>query len=197
MMRPQGFTLIEIIVALSVFAILGSIAFTGLNTVLNAQYALAEKNQHIVELQLSFKYMERDLKQALARTIRDQYGDFQPMFSSDGDQIMAFTYSGVRNPAQQARSAMQRVAYQFESDQLVRHNWNQLDGATEVNARELVLINDLEYLEWQFLNHDNDWINQWPPINLEPTAASLPRAVMLTVNSPSLGDIARIFTLPQ
>ena len=196
-MKQQGFTLIEIIVALSVFAILGSIAFTGLNIILNAQSALAEKNQHIVELQLSFKYLQRDLSQAAARTVRDQYGDYQPMFSSDGDQIMTFTYSGVRNPAQTARSALQRVAYQFESNQLVRHNWNQLDGATETDARQLVLLDNLEFLEWQFLNHDNDWVNQWPPINIELSDVALPRAVLVTVSSQSVGDIERIFTLPQ
>lgn len=197
MNKQRGFTLIEIIVALSIFAILGSLAFSGLNLILNAQTALDKKNQHIVELQLCFKYLERDLSQAAARSVRDQYGDFQLMFSSDGDQVMTFTHSGVRDRTGSVRSALQRVAYQFESNQLIRHNWNQLDGASDGNIRQLVLVNNIEFVEWQFLDQNNDWVNQWPPINLDFADAALPRAVLFTFSSQSLGEIERIFTLPR
>ena len=195
--KNNGFTLIEIVVALAVFAIMGTMAFTGLNSILKWQTDLEIKSDQIKSIQLTMKYFERDINRAISRPIRDQYGDSQPAFSSDGESIMSFTYSGWRNPAGLLRSYLQRVAYSIEEDELKRHSWNRLDGAIIEDARETVLAKDIAEFKVEFLNQANNWVDQWPPINQASSGAGLPRAVSITFNSQQLGQISRIFTVPN
>lgn len=196
-MKQEGFTLIEIIVALSIFSILSVMAFTGLNSVLSVQGIMESKGQHISSLQFTFKFMQRDLNQAITRTVRDQYGQYQPMFKSDGDKVLTFTNSAARNPANAIRSALQRVSYQIKDNQLYRHSWRQLDGASDADSRDLLLLKEVKYIEWKFLKQNNEWSNQWPPINVELEDTGLPRAVSILIDSELYGDIYRIFLLPQ
>jgi general secretion pathway protein J len=195
--KSVGFTLIEVVVALAVFAIVGITAFSGLNAILKWQTDLEIRSDQIKSIQLTLKYLERDVNRTIDRPIRDQYGDTQPSFSSDGESIMSLTYSGWRNPAGLLRSNLQRVAYEVSENQFKRHSWNRLDGAISEDAREIVLLEEVEDLEIEFLNQANAWVDRWPPINSNPTSVSLPRAVLIAFNAPPIGKIRRIITLPE
>ena len=195
--KSAGFTLIEIVVALGVFAIVGIMASTGLNAILKWQSNLEARSDQIKSIQLTLKYLEKDINRAISRPIRDQYGDSQPAFSSDGESIMSLTYSGWRNPAGLLRSNLQRVAYEIDEKELIRHSWNRLDGAISEDAREVILLEEVEELEMEFLNQANAWVDRWPPLNINPNDAGLPRAVLITFNAQPLGKISRIITVPN
>ncbi len=195
--KNVGFTLIEVVVALAVFGIVGITAFSGLNAILKWQTDLDIRSEQIKSIQLTLKYLERDVNRAIARPVRDQYGDTQPAFSSDGESIMSLTYSGWRNPAGLLRSSLQRVAYEVDEDQFKRHSWNRLDGAISEDAREVVLLEDVKELEIEFLNKANAWVDQWPPLNSDPTSIGLPRAVLISFEAQPIGKITRIITVPE
>ena len=196
--RHRGFTLIEIVVALAVFAVVGTMAFTGLNGILKQQAALQQRSDQIKSLQLALKYLERDISQIIARPVRDQYGDRQPAFSADEDSIMSFTYSGWRNPAGLSRSHLQRVAYEIsEEEELIRHTWNRLDGAISEESRSVPLLVDVENFEWQFLNQGNVWETRWPPLNSRQDNTSLPRAVSVSFSIQPWGKITRVIPVPK
>jgi general secretion pathway protein J len=193
----RGFTLIEIVVALGVFALVGVMASSGLNAILQWQGNLEDKSKQIKSIQLTLKYLEKDINRAIARPIRDQYGDRQPAFSSDGESIMSLTYSGWRNPAGLLRSHLQRVAYEYDENKLKRYSWNRLDGAISEDGREAILLNDVEELKIEFLNTTNTWVERWPPLNTAGNSVGLPRAVSISFDAQPLGKITRIFTLPE
>ena len=195
--KNVGFTLIEVVVALAVFGIVGITAFSGLNAILKWQTDLDIRSDQIKSIQLTLKYLERDINRAIARPIRDQYGDTQPAFSSDGESIMSLTYSGWRNPAGLLRSSLQRVAYEVNEEQFKRHSWNRLDGAISEDAREVVLLKEVKELEIEFLNKANAWVDQWPPLNSDSTSIGLPRAVLISFEAQPIGKITRIITVPE
>lgn len=193
----KGFTLIEIVVALTVFAIVGVMASSGLNAILKWQADLNQTSEQIKSIQLTLKFLEKDINRAITRPIRDQYGDTQPAFSSDGESIMSLTHSGWRNPAGLLRSHMQRVAYEFSDNKLIRYSWNRLDGAISEDGREAVLLDEVEDMNIEFLNLGNTWVDRWPPINANSTSAGLPRAVSISFDAKPLGTIKRIITVPK
>ncbi|MDW3094763.1 MAG: type II secretion system minor pseudopilin GspJ [Gammaproteobacteria bacterium] len=195
--KSVGFTLIEVVVALAVFGIVGITAFSGLNAILKWQTDLELRSDQIKSIQLTLKYLERDINRSIARPIRDQYGDTQPAFSSDGESIMSLTYSGWRNPAGLLRSSLQRVAYEVNENQFKRHSWNRLDGAISEDAREVVLLEEVKELEIEFLNQANAWVDQWPPLNSDSTSIGLPRAVLISFEAQPIGKITRIITVPE
>ena len=193
--RESGFTLIELVVAIAVFAIMSTIAYAGLNSMINQQTQMQSRMDKLKSLQLTLKFLERDIQQLANRPIRDQFGDAQPAMTGDGESIMSFTYSGWRNPAGLSRSAMQRVSYEFTDEQLVRHTWPRLDGATLESVQTSTLLEDVEELELRFLNNLDDWEERWPPLNATAQTASLPRAVSIEFVVQPWGTIKRIIPL--
>ena len=73
--RDEGFTLLELLVALLVFAFLAVMAYGGLQVVLEAQKRTTEQAMRLGELQVFFTILGRDVEQIIDRDIRDSYGN--------------------------------------------------------------------------------------------------------------------------
>lgn len=121
----RGFTLLELLVALSIFSILSVMAYGGLQTVISTKQSAEREAERISEIQLVMMRISNDLRQSVVRKIRDEYGDFLPAMQSsqNGDETMAWTRAGYRNPAQLQRSNVQRVAYKLDKQKLLRITW--------------------------------------------------------------------------
>ena len=120
-----GFTLLELLVALSVFAFVSVMAYGGLRAVLDARDHTDRASRNLAELQMAFTLLGRDLEHVVARPVRDVYGDPQaPLrFNIYSDQPRLEL---VRTSA---RAGLQRVAWEIEGDRLYRLYWTVLDGA--------------------------------------------------------------------
>jgi general secretion pathway protein J len=70
-----GFTLLELLVALAIFAVLATMAYAALNSVLTARKQVEAKSARLSALQTALMIMERDVEQAVPRGIRDEFGD--------------------------------------------------------------------------------------------------------------------------
>ncbi|MEM8844231.1 MAG: type II secretion system minor pseudopilin GspJ [Pseudomonadota bacterium] len=194
----SGFTLIEVVIALAVFAVVGTLAFSGLNAILKWQANLNNQTNQLQAVQLTLKYLERDINQIMSRTTRDQFGDSQPALLSDGENELNFTYSGWRNPTGLSRSNIQRILYRIDdNNNLVRNSWNRLDGAIIEDAREVILIKEIENIQWEFIDTNSNDQDQWPPLTAEANTTLMPRAIAVNLNVSPFGEINRIFTLPQ
>ncbi|MBT5630353.1 MAG: prepilin-type N-terminal cleavage/methylation domain-containing protein, partial [Oceanospirillaceae bacterium] len=71
--KAQGFTLLEVLIALSLFAVLSAMAFGGLNQLLSQHQQLQHKQQRFVDLQSAIQVLERDFSQLAPRSIRDAF----------------------------------------------------------------------------------------------------------------------------
>ena len=72
--QTQGFTLLELLVALAVFAVLSTMAYGGLRSVLQTQRQTEEAAIKLHKIQQAIFYLEKDLLQVVARPIRDEFG---------------------------------------------------------------------------------------------------------------------------
>ncbi len=196
-MNGRGFTLLELLVALAVFAILSVMAYQGLRTVGEVRQRVEGQAERLASLQLALGLLERDLEQAASRPVRDGYGDLRPAFegSALGPEIMAFTRSGWRNPAGLPRSNLQRVAYRYRDGVLYRRHWRVLDQAQDSAPVERPLLEGVEALELRFLDHGLQWQGAWPA-DPERMRELLPRAVEITLDVQGIGEIRRLFRLP-
>ena len=115
----QGFTLLELLVAISIFGLLSVIAYSGLNSVLNTRQVLDEHMERLAEIQRTNLFLTADLRQIVKRDIRDEYGDLQkPLISNElnsdiTSRLIELTRSGYPNPLGVTRSNLQRVAYRL------------------------------------------------------------------------------------
>lgn len=206
MKHHAGFTLIELLVALAVFTIMAAMAYGGLASVLEARANVDESLEATASIQGSMHRMQVDLEQTVARSIRDGYGDPEPAMTGIPGQGIQFTRNGWRNPLSKPRSHLQRVAYRVdEKDRLMRLHWRVLDRAQDSAPVETVLMEDVDDVEWRFLNQQRKWVDAWPPAAANATGAgnptpdgsdTLPIAVELRLETAEWGELRYLFRIP-
>ncbi|GAB3096070.1 type II secretion system minor pseudopilin GspJ [Aestuariicella hydrocarbonica] len=196
--RCNGFTLLEVLIALSIFAILGLASYQLLGTEVRTQLALQNQSLEQNHWQLGMMRLTRDLQQAVNRGIREDYGLREPALLGNEDSII-FTRHGWVNPLQRSRSDLQRVAYRIQQDTdgqpyLQRSFWFYLDRAPATEPVNQQLLPGIEQLKLRYLQvGSQEWLTVWPPLN--QATSGLPEAIEVTVHSSDWGDIQRLVTL--
>ncbi len=197
--RQAGFTLLELLVALGIFALLAAMSYSGLNSVMTAKAVTTQHAERLSQLQMAFLWLGRDIEQAANRSIRNEYAEVRPAMLGveTGRYQLELTRTGWRNPAGRTRSNLQRVAYGLRDGNLLRVYWNVLDRAQDTEPLESVLLEGVDKLELRFLNDKNTWQNSWPSSQLGGKASvTPPRAVEVTLETESEGRITRLFRVP-
>jgi len=195
---PPGFTLLELLVAVAIFAVLSAMAYGGLRNVIDNSQQTEIAMKRLQQVQLAMLKISRDLTQLTPRNIRDEYGNTSNYIVTDksGDVFIEFTRGGRRNPAEMLRSHLQRVAYKLEENTLSRLHWPHLDRTQEMQPYESVLLDEVESASVRFLDKDNEWHDEWPPLNATGQAdgntAAL-SAIEFTVTLQDWGELVRLF----
>ena len=102
----RGFTLLELLVALAVFAIMSIAAYSGLSNVLFTRAAVETENRRLAMTQLAFHRLGQDLEQVIPRSVRDEYGEPEPALRGNiqDSEALLFTRAGWDNPLGQPLS---------------------------------------------------------------------------------------------
>ena len=173
--KQQGFTLLELLIASIIFAIMAIMAYGGLNNVLRNSEASQQALKRLQKLQQTVSVLNRDFSQIVQRNIRDEYGNQQPFLVAGNniDNLIEFSRGGRVNPAGLSlRSSLLRITYQLEDEKLIRLQWPQMDRTQEMQAKQTVLIDDVESISVRFLDDNNEWQEQWPTINAQTNTGS-------------------------
>ena len=183
---------------MAIFAIMAAIAYSGLNNVLLARAQTDVHSTQLHQLQGAMTWLERDIEQIVDRGVRSEYGELMPpVIGNDFEgYLLELTHGGWRNPANQPRSHLQRVAYAVRDEQLVRVYWRVLDRAEDSKTYENILLDGVKGVEIRYLGQDDEWHTSWPD-KLPGVAAEklppLPRAIEVNVETKQFGKITRLF----
>lgn len=206
MRRQQGFTLLEVIIAISIFALLGLGTYKMLDSVLRTDEVTRAHERSLRELSRAFAAMDRDLAQAIGRSVRDPYGDERAgllgeLGAMDGLAAIEFTRSGWRNPMGLSRSQLQRVRWRLADKVLERVYWTVLDQAVDSQPRVQKILEGVTALEFRYLDERGEWQGQWPPAQGNSTPEEnllrLPLAVELKLEHEHYGEMTRLYRLPE
>ena len=198
----RGFTLLELMVALAVFSIMATAAYSGLRNVLFTRAAVEAQSQRLAAVQLAVFRIEQDIGQAVRRGIRDEYGETQAaMIGGEltNDRLI-LTRAGWDNPLGQPRADRQRVAYRLREGRLWRLHWDVLDRGGALEPRETLLLEKVRAFRTRFLEGD-EWRNEWPPTPTDDADRKkkldvLPRAVEISLTLEDWGEITRLLLVP-
>ena len=205
-LAASGFTLLELLVALSIFAVLALLAYGGLTGMLNTRAQSDERAEALRELQLAYRTLARDVEQWVPRRVRDEFGQDQPSLSAGLDigAALELTHGGWRNPAEQPRSTLQRVAYSLQDDALVRSTWLNLDRPADAEPVEQDLLQGVKEMQLRLLDASGVWQERWPPPGqLVPPQAEaalptpVPRALEMVLTTESWGELRWLFRFPD
>lgn len=198
--REQGFTLFEILIVVVIFAIFALLSYGGLDAVLNTRARVEVSQNRVAELQKAYIRLRDDFQQVRNRPIRDNFGDLQPGLIGADNATVEFTRGGWRNPLSQPRSTLERVAYRLNDNALHRSSWRTLDRAQDTAAVDVVLLQGVTDLRWQFLDAQYQWQSRWPTLNAaatstQGTATAPPLGIELRLTTKDLGEVRFVFKL--
>ena len=196
-MRERAFTLIEVLVAMAIFALLAAMAYGALNQTLLSAEILNDRMDRLQALQRTMRMLSDDLQQLAPRPVRDELGDnLRPALDTGFQSGFAIelTRAGWSNPIVLPRSTLQRAAYRLEDDELIRYQWFTLDRTISNEPVAVTLLDRVEGLQFRFFQENGEFTDQWPPLNRQgPQSARLrPRAVEVTLLLEDEGEITRL-----
>ncbi|RUO42989.1 type II secretion system protein GspJ [Aliidiomarina taiwanensis] len=192
-LKARGFTLIEVMLAMAVLAIIGMASASVFQQMTQAESRSSERHALLAELQFALLIIDRDVRQLVARNRRAE-GQQESFYISNDSRLLesdsgglAFVRAGWVNPQQALpRSELQPVVYRVRDQVLQRLSLPFVDsvsGQPQVQA----LLTGVENFEVQFTTPGTGTqVSRWQQ------AEQLPEQVRIRIEHAQLGVIERV-----
>jgi general secretion pathway protein J len=189
--REEGFTLVELLVALLIFGMLSAAGVALLTFSVQAQDMADERLGEVAAIRRTGALLTGDLAQAAPRLVRDEAGAVRPAFvggtGADGDIALALVRRGWDNPDGVSRPSLQKVEYRLVEDRLERTAYRHLDGAEPMGSA--TILKEVESLSLRYRDAEGAWRERWDPTEV----TDLPRAVEIAVDLGNGAPIRQLF----
>ncbi len=192
-----GFTLLELLVALIVFAIMSAIAYGGLNRIFAVRERIDAENRKWRELTLVFGRLEEDIGQAVNRTYLDSFGTRKSALIGHAqlvgvdDANLSLIRMGAGGSTGVAAD-MSHVGYRLREGRLELMQWPALDLPPRAVPTVHVLMQEVQAFELAFMNEKGVWEDKWEP---DASASVLPRAVQIRLTLAGGTRVKRVVAL--
>ena len=189
MTKRSGFTLVELLVAIAIFAVLSALGWKVFDYLIKIKERNTQHEQRLGQLQEAYQQVLRDTVQILPITA-NVAGQVQPAVMLQNGQL-TFSKTGVTDPLMQGIPPEERVEYIYKADEkkLYRYKYKNLNQTGNDQPETSVLLDSVDQFQIMLLNPNE--MAQWPEVVLSENdvtqAKILPHGlkINLTVNEVS------------
>ena len=196
--RGAGFTLVELLVALAIFALIAGFAYRSLQSMLDSRDALQNETRKWRDIALFVGRMDRDLSAVLVTPTPpgvsrrmapiSQAVPRTPQTLGEGLVLMRSGSALQEN----VLAAPQRVGWRLNGNTVERLTWSSLDASPREEPAAVAVLGSVTALDFRFLDMNGEWRRNWAG---SPTAT--PAAIEVTVKLASGESITRLVDLPR
>lgn len=188
-MNRNGFTLVEMLVALGIFAILAVAGVGVLRSSVDVQGSVETRLNAMSGIARLNALLSNDLGQAVDRPSRGPGGE-RPAFVGR-ESGMEFVSAGRANLDGASRSELQRVEWRSANGALQRTGFAAVDGTDQGLASSMA--GDLRRAAFRYRMIDGSWSSSFSSTQQQ----RLPTAVELTMTPSQGAAVVMIFALPR
>lgn len=189
MTKRSGFTLVELLVAIAIFAVLSALGWKVFDYLIKIKERNTQHEQRLGQLQEAYQQVLRDTVQIVPITA-NVAGQVQPAVMLQNGQL-TFSKTGVTDPLMQGIPPEERVEYIYKADEkkLYRYKYKNLNQTGNDQPETSVLLDSVDQFQIMLLNPNE--MAQWPEVALSENdvtqAKILPHGlkINLTVNEVS------------
>ena len=168
--QQQGFTLIEVIVAITILVTMSALAAATITVAMRSDEVAQDNQEAMRRLDRTWVTLENDFRHALGYELSSYDQSRLPAMLADDaeDYKITFLRGGNSNRLYAFRSELMRVAYKFDEEGLIRYSWSDPANPDEDLAQQRLLLRDIEGIEFEFLPasasdiEDSAWVDTWP-----------------------------------
>jgi general secretion pathway protein J len=187
--RQRGLTLIELMVALAIFAVLGVLSYRALAEVSTSRTRLEEGFERWRSIGRAMQRIDADLLQLVAPATSSS-----PTTSAQASPPLLLTRAASGGAELQLlrldeARGVRRVGYRLVDGRLDWLRWSGRDAFGEPTVEPL--LGNVRNVRWRFLTGGNR-VDAWPPGDRRGT---LPDAVILELELPDHGTLTRFIAL--
>ena len=195
--KHHGFTLLEVLVALGIFALFSAMAYGSVTRLLENRERVEAERLFWRGLTLAFARMQDDFAFTRDRPVRKDGGAEEPNAFEGrptdpralGEPSVEFTRGGASSVG--SLPDLQRVGYRFQEGVLYRMHWPVLDRAPATQPVSVPILEGVEEFKVRF--YDQAWVDYWPPQGTAGNHPPRPRAVEVTLVHRARGTYTRTF----
>ena len=194
----EGFTLIEILVALAIFAILATITSSTLYQAFNTRTRVNAQMSRLEQLQIAISIIQQDTLQTVERAIRGNDMSLVPAFIGQS-KLLEFTRDGNINPQSiEKRSTLERIGLICDGDKLVHRDWLRLDPPDRRVYEDRVLVNNLIDCQFNYLNQNLQVLPEWreQAVTQNQVKEPFPKAIQINLTLKDWGKMNLLFIIP-
>lgn len=167
MRRQQGFTLVEVMVALGIFALVGTACYQFLHSMAVSRGALEQVSDYRLKLARALVVIEQDMRHLIPRSVRiANTPERAAAFSTESGSLLEFSRGGFSEGGSIYRDGARRVSYQLREEEgvtsLYRIVFSVMDRSEDSAYYEQQLLGGVRNVGLRFMDDKGRWVTSWP-----------------------------------
>ncbi len=203
--KQKGLTLIEVLIAVIIMAMIGTISYQSLDSTIRSKVIIEEHIADLARIDRAWLLIEADIRNMLNHSVSQTSGrggqlPALVLANTEEEYFMTILRGGHANPLNFIRSELIRVGYRVQEEILWRDVWYNIGSSDVDEARQQKIIEGVDKIEVRILSPKANsfsagpWLETWPPAG--GNSVNMPIAVEIKLLlKDDESEITRLFAL--